>query len=308
LIYKLTSNPIFPYYNSIFKSPYYAEVSPRDLRWEFNSPSDLFELARGTWGSNLLEFEARFLWWGFTCLVLGFFFVFLAVRKSHLPRFIGKYTEESKSLNEIEKHFLFYVLFAFLIWLKFFFYARYAMFIEILLPSVCTLIIIKIINDQRIRLRIVSLLGFLGIFFLQVPNWNLYQVPENPQNISKSQITSDWKWQIERKNLPRDAYNYYLDGECSCSFLLPSLGDKASFFRLDNEIYGWVRVYPERVKRKISSGDFTHLISRSYTEDEVVRLNEMLKSVGENGKISLRDTKPISTLNGIIHVYKLSKS
>lgn len=304
-IYKLTGNPIFPYYNAVFKSPYYAEVNARDLRWELNSLSELSGLFRGTWTNNLLEFEARYLWWAFTILTVLLYFVVLGFQKFSTLRFFRKKSKGIEKLTQVEKHFVLYVIFAFLIWAKFFFYARYAMFVEMLLPAVCGVLIFKIFGKKSFRMQLITSLGLLGLIFLHVPNWNLYQAPENTQTISKSLLTSDWKWQIERQKIPEGPHNYYIDGECACSFVLPSLGVDSSFLRLDNEIYGWVRTYPDRVKRKIDSGEFTRLISRGNSVEEVSRLNELLKSISESRMISIDDAKSVSTLNGTIYVYKL---
>jgi hypothetical protein len=304
-IYKLTGNPIFPYYNAVFKSPYYAELNARDRRWEFNSLSELSGLFRGTWTNNLLEFEARHLWWIFTILTVLLYFTVLGFQKFSTLRFSRKKSKGIQKFTKVEKHFVLYVIYAFLIWVEFFFYARYAMFIEMLLPAVCGVLIFKIFGKNSFRLQLITSLGLLGLIFLHVPNWNLYQAPENTQAISKSLLTSDWKWQIARQDLPKEPHNYYLDGECACSFVLPSLRSESSFLRLDNEIYGWVRTYPDRVKRKIESGKFTRLISRGNSVEEVTRLNELLKSIGEIGRISLGNSKSVSTLNGTIYVYNL---
>jgi len=312
-VYKLTGNPIFPYFNAIFKSKYYVENNPRDLRWEFNSIYELKDLALGKWGSNLLEFEAINYWWPVT-IVLCFAFLIVPVKKiMHRKDFIknnkliSSREETSIPSPNVTHHFLIFLGLSLLIWIKFFFYARYAMLIEILLPLVSFLIIYKLFPFKKGLFPYYLIVATACTIFMQVPNWNLYQLNDLSSQIDKSSLTKDYKWGIRKSSIPTNRTDYIIDGECSCTFIVPSFNSDSTFLRLDPEIYGWVRIFPGNIQAKIEDESYQYLITRGKSEEDFIRLNKLLTSINYERELDIAKVKIIETTNGQIFVYPLSK-
>jgi hypothetical protein len=311
-IYKLTGNPIFPYFNAIFKSKYYVENNPRDLRWEFNSIYELKDLALGKWGSNLLEFDAINYWWPVT-IVLCCAFLILRIKKLiHLKVFtknnklISTREETSIPSPSVTHHFVIFLGLSLLIWIKFFFYARYAMFIEILLPLVSFLIIYKLFPLMKGLFPYFLIVATACTIFMQVPNWNLYQSNDSGSQIDKASLTKDYKWGIRKSSIPINRADYIIDGECSCTFVIPSFNSDSTFLRLDPEIYGWVRTFPRNIQKKIENGSYQYLISRGNSEEDFTRLNKLLASIKDERKLNIAKVRIIETVNGQVFIYPLS--
>jgi hypothetical protein len=263
-------------------------------------------LISGKWGTNLLEFEARNMWWTVLTIVI----VALLVKQTGLKLAI-LWRKDKTKIKEFEKFtdfeifVLFFVATSFSIWAKFFFYSRYAMLIETLVPIVTFILIKRIVSGRVTRNMSALVISSICLLFLQTPNWNLYQAPENLKSMNNGQYTKDWKWLIPSEEIPPQPTSYYLDGFCSCSFVLPSLNKKSSFLRLDNELYGWTRIYPKRIQAKISTEKFTHVISRGNSTEEVTRLENLLSSIGDIRKISIANSREIKTINGTIYLHKI---
>jgi hypothetical protein len=311
-IYKLTGNPIFPFFNAIFKSKYFVENNIRDLRWELNSIYELKDLALGKWGSNLLEFEAINYWWPVT-IVLCFSFLIVRIKKFIHPqvliknyKLISTHEETFIASPNMTRHFLIFLGLSLLIWIKFFFYARYAMFIEILLPLVSFLIIYTLIPFRKELFTYFLVVATACTIFIQVPNWNLYQSNNNSSQIEKGNLTKDYKWGIRKSSIPINRADYIIDGECSCTFVVPSFNSNSTFLRLDPEIYGWLRNFPKNIQMKIEKGSYRFLITRGNSEDDLIRLNKLLASIQYEKTLNTAKVRIIETTNGQIFIYPLS--
>jgi hypothetical protein len=311
-IYKLTGNPIFPYFNAVFKSKYYVESNPRDLRWEFNSIYELKDLALGKWGSNLLEFKAINYWWSVAIILCSVFLIVSIKKVICLKVFIRSNPilpirkETSFPSPNVMHHFFVFLSFSFMIWIKFFFYARYAMFIEIVLPLVSFLIIYKLFPLKKKLFSYYLVVATACTIFMQVPNWNLYQSNSFGPQIDKSRFTKDYKWGIQKISIPAIRADYIIDGECSCTFVIPSFDSNSTFLRLDPEIYGWTRSFPRHIQMKIRNKSYRYLITRGNSEEDFIRLSKLLTSIQDERKLDKAKVKIIETTNGQIFIYPLS--
>ncbi len=91
-LYKYYQNPLFPFYNQIFKSPYFATIDLRIINSEHIRATNLTELIfylfkrsdeAKTYGFNSLDYDFRFPIAYITLLILSVFCLFKAIR-NHL--------------------------------------------------------------------------------------------------------------------------------------------------------------------------------------------------------------------------------
>jgi hypothetical protein len=221
-------------------------------------------------------------------------------------KLISTREETSIPSPSVTHHFVIFLGLSLLIWIKFFFYARYAMFIEILLPLVSFLIIYKLFPLMKGLFPYFLIVATACTIFMQVPNWNLYQSNDFGSQIDKASLTNDYKWGIRKSSIPINRADYIIDGECSCTFVIPSFNSDSTFLRLDPEIYGWVRNFPQNIQMKIDKGSYRFLITRGKSEDDVSRLNKLLKSIQYEKTLNTDKVRIIETTNGQIFIYPLS--
>ena len=125
--YNNFGNPLFPYYNGVFKSPWYPELNFRDTRWGAESFLGLvslpFNMAKGT--TTVIEANYQETHW----LIFSFLFIFAAAYAMVNVIKIG--------VARVSRSTVLLALFcalAFLLWAYMLHYLRYLMVPELLLP------------------------------------------------------------------------------------------------------------------------------------------------------------------------------
>ncbi|MBT8439169.1 MAG: hypothetical protein KJO91_05530, partial [Gammaproteobacteria bacterium] len=201
-------SPIFPFYNEIFKSPYFPERNWRDHRWLFDSATEvvkfLSESALGTTKSSELLFaDARLL----TTAVLLPLTVFL-----RLFRAIGR----------TQVTFLLFFFFSFTLWVIMFAYQRYLIPIELLFGFVIWIFVTRLISDQLARFMVMALVLLICTYFIKVPDWGHL----------KAEIGTSSALKIEADSRILDQPARYLVGSAPVSYILPSLHPDSRFYGL----------------------------------------------------------------------------
>jgi hypothetical protein len=243
--FKLTGNPIFPYWNAIFKSPYYPSENFRDMRWSLDSISELMMPLIGFWGSSNLElvaFDPRVT----VTLLLGLVFVLKRVFKPTGTKQNETFQNETQVADNIVKGLLIFQISAVALWSYLLFYARYAMPLEITL-GVLLLILVNKLNFRKSTV----LTALVGIFLLSfvsiIPNWNMYQSDLKQQQMQSSYI-GDPRWQIINSELEEKNNTFVLVG-MHLSYLVRSAHPSNSFVRI--EFYGRNTNVPRVYEKKI---------------------------------------------------------
>jgi len=152
-------NPIFPWANNIFRSPYLPTEAFRDPRWVAQGALDYLapplQMAVGA-TSRLQEIpfrDARFLFVLLAGLVwLG---LRLAGKRSPLP--------------PGQRHLLVYVLVSYVTWLGAFYYYRYATVLEFLAPLVLVILVQAVL--PRFGRPVLLLMGVFLLLFSSVGSW-----------------------------------------------------------------------------------------------------------------------------------------
>ena len=157
-------NPIFPFFNTVFHSPYYPNENWRDTRWMMQSVFDLKSLISG-WRlgpamSELPVVDARLP------IVFGILGI-LVIRKIDSSKFKNLIFMPISTGALLQL----WMLFSVLLWAKMLFYARYLQPIELLLG----LLIIYYLSYLFVSKKIINSLGVVIIMIsaasIQIPNW-----------------------------------------------------------------------------------------------------------------------------------------
>ena len=201
-------NPVFPFANQIFRSPYLPAEAVRDPRWVASGPWDLlatpFSMALGETG-RLQEIpfrDARFL------LVLVAAFGWLSLR------WLGKRTP----LPAGQRNVLAFVLMAYGAWLAAFYYYRYASILEFLAPLVLVFLVQALF--PRIGRPLLFVAGACLLLFSSVGSW-------------QRQDWSDRWWRVTLPAQADEADSLVLLTSPLNSFLIPFFPEKTRFVGLE---------------------------------------------------------------------------
>ncbi len=177
-LYENFKNPLFPYFNGIFKSPYMLPISFRDERW---IPKNLFQY-----------FEVPFLlvskkiilpysnsWRGMELSFNSYLFAAIAV---FMPFYISisfkKYI--TKNINYPKLFIVLFFIFSYIPWLLEFAYYRYIAALEMLAPLVLFIIISSFFRNKYFYIILSSIILLLCL--MSYPHFNWGRVKPFPQS------------------------------------------------------------------------------------------------------------------------------
>ena len=154
-------SPLFPFYNSIFKSPYYKEVNFRDLRWKFFSVKDFFSFvfysAIGAVKTSEIRFaDARII----IAILLGL---------ATLPVVLFRKTTVNHG-RQISA-FLIFILVSFSLWACLFAYQRYLIPLELVLGLVIWVLLVLLIRQNSLRNLLMLGITLLSAYTIKIPDW-----------------------------------------------------------------------------------------------------------------------------------------
>jgi hypothetical protein len=163
-------NPLFPYFNEIFKSPWGAVGSYRDLRF---IPGNLAMWLLFPFWFNVNPMQVGEI--GFRDLRFPVLYVLLAALlvRTVWRRFNpGRAAKSSGSSSPtMLPFFIIFMVIAFVLWMKMFAVYRYASVCELLVPLTIFLILQALIRDRRRQLRVAFACMVFLIVTLSPGNW-----------------------------------------------------------------------------------------------------------------------------------------
>jgi hypothetical protein len=217
MLWENFKNPVFPYFNNIFHSPYASFSSVQDMRW---FPKDI-------WGHifmPLFLFIFRHnhrMEIPFRTVLFAFFAIFMPIYLFLESKNLFKY---KKQIDFKILFLAFFFLFSYLVWLKLFCYYRYIAALEMLAPLLVFLMFYKIFN--RFNKTYLFAIFVFGISLLSLPlnNWGrINPYPNSYFGINKSAF-STYKSSL------------VIVGDAPMGFLLPYFPDDDRFMGLPTEI------------------------------------------------------------------------
>ncbi len=174
-----TGNPVFPYFNSIFKSTYYPLVNFKDTRWEWGGLNSVLNIPTGWFmGTPVAELKSTDI----RVSIIFFLYIFLSLMliSKHLFNRMLSSSVESKyltlkvndySMLNIQILFHFWIISATAFWIYLFGYVRYWIAIEVLLGIAIVHLISLLISFERLRNMVIASILITVAACINPPNW-----------------------------------------------------------------------------------------------------------------------------------------
>jgi hypothetical protein len=222
-------NPIFPFYNAIFHSPYYAAVNVRDPRWEFTGVRDLltFLVDSAFVTSKTSEIPFRDV-----RLLLGSLVALAAIAVRYSP-----HRSSVVPMEPARRMLLCFVLVSVILWAVAFAYQRYLIPIE-LLGGAAIWILLRQCTDKGIvvvaglgAILLASAIGF------RVPDW---------RHLPAARVSNHFGLEVPAEIAGTPA-SYLLFGGAT-GYLLAFLHPDSRFYRIDFSVH-----VNERIRSSIAS-------------------------------------------------------
>jgi len=199
-------NPLFPFYNKIFKSEYFDLINWRDMRWYFASVQDFFLfIVHSFFGTNKTSevafADARYL------------FVFLLIPAALLSR-------PAIILSRQLMAFIVFMASGCLLWLLMFAYQRYLIPLELLLGLMIWILVARIVENFRLRTAVMIGVTLCAAWMLKVPDWGHARTSPGKKNPFSIEMDSRFSATPGR----------YIVVGVPISYVLPSLHPDSAFY------------------------------------------------------------------------------
>jgi hypothetical protein len=177
--YFSTGNPVFPFYNNIFRSTYYPLENFKDARWEWSVSDSFLNIPTGWFaGTPVAELKSvdirvSIVFVLYVTLVILFFYK--KIFRNTLQNFVEVRFMKSKVLTQnfdkVQLFFHLWIITSTILWIYLFGYVRYWIAVEILLGLAIVNLIFTLIRGNRVsNLATVTVLA-LVVTMLNPPNW-----------------------------------------------------------------------------------------------------------------------------------------
>ncbi len=291
VLYSKFGNPLYPYYNEIFKSPYFAIFNFKDYRWVpktfWHGLSYPISWASGKTPSPSLELVYRDPRWVIAIGLLGIYLLSILVFLIHLKFFDHAQNQKDRfsqlSLSLVNNFVISFEVVSFLVWLYMFGYTRYFIPTDLL----SGIFIFCLVFETR---KVLSGLDFGGIsakngrvldrFTLVVVLASFVFSLATTQYFSWGRLpvsrqAASW-FDVQVPSLPSLAESIVLVvSENPLAYLIPSFPASTQFVRVEGNFSGSLEDYPglikgtlmeEQMKRKLAQhqGPFYILFPEAY--------------------------------------------
>lgn len=214
-LYYEWQNPLMPFYNAFFKSPYYALNNFRDLNWKFSSLGDFFlfffDAATGTKKTLEISFtDIRYL---LVYIFSGTFFIryLYSLQILTLKNFCTK-----------TNSFIIFYLATIFLWGLMFAYHRYIIALELITGIFLSVLIYKCKFDKSKIILILSILIVMCFTFIRIPDWSH----------SKIRFSDVYDFNIKfPESIKSEPAKYLLYG-APFGYLLPYMPQESRFYGL----------------------------------------------------------------------------
>ena len=174
-----TGNPVFPYYNNIFKSTYYPLENFKDTRWEWGIPDSLLNIPTGWFaGTPVAELKSVDIRIGIVFILyvmLLTMYFYKKIFRHTLQNFIEERYINSKVLAQdfykFQLFFHLWIVTSTVLWIYLFGYVRYWIAVEILLGLAIAHLISMLLREYKLRNLAIGIVLVLSAMRLNPPNW-----------------------------------------------------------------------------------------------------------------------------------------
>jgi hypothetical protein len=265
-------SPLFPFYNSFFKSPYFLQINFRDMRWIPKSFFEIFNLPFLMWSGKAKNMEP-FYQDGRYLILLMIGTLYLLKRCAQI--FLLKKHKESDPFTWLSIFFLISTS----IWFMQFGYQRYAVPLEMLAPLISCYCFLYLFKNRWKTVGTFLIVGIhlLTIFSVESPNWG-----HDGWGSKLCELSPEQYKRFENVTILASSAQPY-------SFVIPFFPPSTRFVDVDNGLVNHNSAFAfkeDYEKALTSAGPFFLLIN----EQEVLKM----KSAFTNDEVT--DCEPIKTI------------
>lgn len=238
-------NPIFPFFNRLFRSPYFPPVNWSDPRWPARSPLDLLRYPIAWVNGERIsdEFGFRDLRWALILLLLALVSSGFIARWRGGRRACGDFSDSALTKARPRAAIVRFSLLAFPIWLFEFGYTRYLFPVELIAPLVVLALMDALWNvseevwpaewkrnaiSRATRFRLATAILILMTLFAR------------PPSLSSARISWRDSWfgvETRLRELPEKSA-VLLVTDRPLAFMLPFLPSNARYLRVQGNLQG----------------------------------------------------------------------
>jgi hypothetical protein len=174
-----TGNPVFPYYNNIFKSSYYPLENFKDTRWEWSFPHSFLNIPTG-WYAGTPVAELKSVDIRVTIVFVLYMTLFILYFHTKIFRNSLQNSVEERYINskipnpDFNKFHLFFhlwIITSTVLWIYLFGYVRYWITVEILIGIAIVHLICTLLRNYKFRNLAIGVVLALAVTTLNPPNW-----------------------------------------------------------------------------------------------------------------------------------------
>lgn len=203
-------NPLFPFYNTIFESPFFDPYNWRDLRWRFGSFAEfaefIYDAAFVTEKTSEISFaDARYL----------------AISIMAPISIFSHYALKGR-LSVVITFFLTFVAISFSLWAILFAYQRYLIPLELLFGLVIWILCHSLLRKKSLILTLLVGISFISAIQLRIPDWGHRSPTEKQVNAFNLEIPA---------SVANSPARYLVVG-VPVAYILPFLHPDSQFFGL----------------------------------------------------------------------------
>jgi hypothetical protein len=177
--YFSTGNPVFPFYNNIFKSQYYPLENFKDTRWEWSVPHSILNIPTGWFAgtpvAELKSIDIRVSMVFVLYVTLFILYFYKKIFRNTLQNFVEERYLNSKvltqDLHKFQLFFHLWIITSTVLWIYLFGYVRYWIAVEILLGLAIMHLISMLLRKHKWRNLAIGIVLALSAITLNPPNW-----------------------------------------------------------------------------------------------------------------------------------------
>jgi hypothetical protein len=260
----LYGNPLFPYYNNEFHSPFAALIDYHDTRFlqPFKNEIILPILQVLDWRTtNDLPYED-------IRVGLAYVAIIVAAIGWIVSRVTGKTAREPLADPVATRAILAFAIVTYIVWVKLFCIYRYILALEMLAPIVIAVAIASLPIGRRERFLATGIAFFLALLF------------GHPQFSERVPVADPYVEVLAPKITNPEKAMILLTGQEPLGFLAPSFSPKTSIVRIDGWFYeakddtAMTRLVHKRIKDHAKEGGYLYLLADA---DQMTRAHDALE-------------------------------
>lgn len=258
ILYRQWGSPIFPFYNDIFRSPYYFAAGRHGRTWKFESTTNFAHFVVAAAGKTHRTSEQPF-----ADARMLIFMMFLIAASTLL---VGRYFRTAKapgSERRIVSAFMWFFCISFAIWALVFAYQRYLSPIELMFGIAIWILVSDIFRNPTWTAAVMAACVTVSLATIKVPNWG-HKPVVRPPNYFGFRVGPRFTAQ------PAD---YLIYGE-PISYLLPFFDPGSRFFGV-----GFTPQIDQRVAQALAQDPSREVRTLSLP----LKVSEALQKAGEFG-------------------------